>query len=182
MVSRRVPVPVLIAATVLVLAAAAVVVTRSDGGAGSDGDGPSPDEVRAVELDALGDGDVARLGDLLDGRPLVVNFFAVWCAPCRQEMPDFQQVHQELDDEVDVIGIAVPPNIRKSVEIVAETGVTYPTYADPTGEVTALFEGLQMPTTVFIDADGQVRETYQSKLDADELRTKIAENFDVGRA
>jgi len=180
MVSRRVPLPVLVGATVLVVAAVAVVLTRSD--SGSDDNAPSSDEVRAVELDALGDGEPARLGDLLDGRPLVVNFFAVWCAPCRQEMPDFEEVHQDLGDEVDVIGVAVPPNIRKSVEIVTETGVTYPTYADPTGEVTALFEGLQMPTTVFIDADGQVRETYQSKLDADELRAKIAENFDVSSA
>jgi cytochrome c biogenesis protein CcmG/thiol:disulfide interchange protein DsbE len=181
MVSRRVPLPVLVGATVLVVAAVAVVLTRSN--SGSDDGAPSSDEVRAVELDALGAGEPGRLGDLLDGRPLVVNFFAEWCAPCRREMPDFERVHQELGDEVGVVGIAT--SSRKpdeAVELVADTGITYPTYADPSGEVLALFEGLQMPTTVFVAADGTVLETHLTRLDADQLRAKIAENFDVGRA
>ena len=171
MVSRRVPRPVLLGATVLVVAAAVALVAFR----GGDDGGPSPDEVRAVELGALGDGSPARIDDLLDGKPLVVNFFAEWCQPCRQEMPDFERVHQELGDEVNVVGVSIDHSGRKGLELVDETGVTYPTYSDSTGEVLAFFEGTQMPTTVFIAADGTVVDTRLQRLGLDELRSEIDE-------
>jgi thiol-disulfide isomerase/thioredoxin len=175
MLSRRVPRPVLAGVTLLVLLAVAVVVMRG----GDDDTGPSVAQVRAVELAALGDGDAANLGDLLDGKPLVLNFFAVWCQPCRQEMPDFERVSQDLGDSVGVIGVAVPPSTQQSQEIVDETGVTYPTYADPTGEVLALFEGTQMPTTVFITADGEVTGVENERLTRDEILRHVADDLGV---
>lgn len=174
MLSRRVPRPVLAGVTLLVLVAVAVVVMRG----GDDDTGPSVAQVRAVELAALGDGDAANLGDLIDGKPLVLNFFAVWCQPCRQEMPDFERVSQDLGDEVSVIGVAVPPT-RQAQGMVDETGVTYPTYADETGEVLELFEGTQMPTTVFITADGEVTGVENERLTRDEILRHVADDLGV---
>lgn len=177
MVSRRVPLPVLLGATVLVIVAVAVVLTRRDGGSA----GPTPQAVKTVDLEAFGDdGSTARLGDLLDGKPLVVNFFAEWCQPCREEMPAFEQVHQEVAGEVGFVGIgSIVRQTDEAIELVDETGVTYPVYADPTGTVLALFEGTGMPVTVFVDPDGTVRETHLEELDADGLRARIAEHFGV---
>ncbi|HMG39699.1 MAG TPA: TlpA disulfide reductase family protein [Acidimicrobiales bacterium] len=171
MVSRRVPRPVLVGATVLVVAAVVALVAFR----GEADDGPSPDEVRAVELGALGDGAPVRLGDLLTDGPVVVNFFAEWCQPCRQEMPAFERVHQERGDDVTIVGVSIDHQARRGLEVVDETGVTYPTYADPTGEVLALFEGTQMPTTVFVNPDGSVAATHMRELEADDLRAEIDE-------
>jgi thiol-disulfide isomerase/thioredoxin len=174
MLSRRVPRPVLVGATVLVLLAVVIFVA-----ARGDDSGPTPDQVRAVDLAALGDGEPARLGDILGDKPVVVNFFAEWCDPCRREMPDFERVRQELGDEVEIIGVAIDHSPRKSLELIATTGITYPTYSDPQGEVLALFEGTQMPTTVFIRPDGEVADTVKEELSYDELRTKIADELGV---
>lgn len=176
MLSRRLPRPVLLGATVLVIVAAAVVLLRRDGDADS---GPSPDEVRAVELTSLGDGDTARLGDLLDGRPLVLNFFAEWCQPCREEMPDFEALHQELGDDVAFVGVGLDHDPDDAAVMVGETGVTYPTFADPAGDVFAVFEGVQLPTTVFVAADGTIRASHDKILDADGLRDRIEESLGV---
>lgn len=173
MLSRRVPRPVLVGATLLVLLAVAFVVTRSDGDSG-----PSPADVNAVELAALGDGEAARLGDMLDGKPLVLNFFAQWCQPCRQEMPDFEAVHQQLGDRVTVVGVALPP-ASGAEELVAETGVTYPTFVDPNSEVLALFEGTQMPTTVFITADGEVAATVMKRMSKADILDRIEDDLGV---
>jgi thiol-disulfide isomerase/thioredoxin len=173
MLSRRVPRPVLVGATLLVLLAVAFVVTRSDGDSG-----PSPAEVEAVELAALGDGEAARLGDLIDGKPLVLNFFAKWCAPCKREMPDFERVHQELGDRVGMVGVAYPP-IRGAEDMVADSGVTYPTFADPTGEVLALFDGVRLPTTVFIASDGEVVSVENEELTKDEILDHIEDDLGV---
>jgi thiol-disulfide isomerase/thioredoxin len=178
MLSRRLPRPVLLGATVLVIVAAAIVLFRRDGADG----GPSPDEVQAVELTALGDGDPARLGDLLDGRPLVLNFFAEWCQPCREEMPDFEALHQRLGDDVRFVGVGLDHDPDDAEAMVAETGVTYPTFADPAGDVFAVFEGVQLPTTVFVDADGTVRGSHDKILDADGLRDRIEESLGVATA
>ena len=171
MVFRRVPRPVLVGATVLVVAAVVALVAFR----GEADDGPSHDEVRAVELGALGDGAPVRLGDLLTDGPVVVNFFAEWCQPCRQEMPAFERVHQERGDEVTIVGVSIDHHARRGLEVVDETGVTYPTYADPTGEVLALFEGTKMPTTVFVNPDGSVAATHMRELEADDLRAEIDE-------
>jgi thiol-disulfide isomerase/thioredoxin len=179
MLSRRLPRPVLLGATVLVIVVvAAFVLLRRDDAA----EGPSSDEVRAVELEALDGGGPARLGDLLDGKPMVLNFFAQWCQPCREEMPAFEQVHQELGDDVVFVGVATRENPERSLRMVEETGVTYPTFTDPADTVVTLFDAVTLPVTVFIDADGNVIDSQVRKFDADGLRTEIAEQFGVEAA
>ena len=173
MPSRRVPRPVLVGATLLVLLAVAFVVTRSDGDSG-----PSAAEVNAVELAALGDGEEARLEDLLDGQPLVLNFFAQWCQPCRQEMPDFEEVHQQLGDRVTVVGVALPP-ASGAEKLARETGVTYPTYVDPHSEVLTLFGGTQMPTTVFITPEGEVAATVMERMSKADILERIEDDLGV---
>jgi cytochrome c biogenesis protein CcmG/thiol:disulfide interchange protein DsbE len=125
---------------------------------------------------ALLDGGSMALSDLR-GTPVVLNFFAEWCPPCVQEMPDFEAVHQELGDEVAFVGIDVRDAVDKGKEIVEETGVTYTIGRDPSGEIFQSFDAVNMPTTVLLDEDGVVVASHPGALTADELRDLIADKL-----
>lgn len=118
------------------------------------------------------EGGSMALGDL-GGTPIVLNFFAEWCPPCVTEMPAFEAVHQELGDQVAFVGLDVRDSVDRGREIVERTGVTYAIGRDPSGEIFQSFDAVNMPTTVFIDADGVVVSSHAGALDADELRSII---------
>jgi cytochrome c biogenesis protein CcmG, thiol:disulfide interchange protein DsbE len=187
--SRRLPLPWILVATALALVAAGMVVLALGGGDPDDDgtatevpltpQGAVPESVQAVALGSIDGGPDQTLGDLLGDRPVVVNFFASWCQPCLEEMPVFERVHQELGDQVRFVGLAVNDTPDRAREIVADTGVTYPTYTDTEGAALTFFEGLAMPTTVFLGADGEVLEVHSRELSEDQLRDRIREHFAV---
>jgi cytochrome c biogenesis protein CcmG, thiol:disulfide interchange protein DsbE len=125
---------------------------------------------------ALLEGGSMALSDLR-GTPVVLNFFAEWCPPCVQEMPDFEAVHQELGDEVAFVGIDVRDAVDKGREIVEDTGVTYTIGRDPSGEIFQSFDAVNMPTTVLLDEEGVVVASHPGALTADELRELIADKL-----
>ena len=122
------------------------------------------------------DGDTTSFDDRL-GTPMVINFFAEWCAPCVQEMPEFQRVSQELVGVVDFVGISIDRGADDALALVEATGVTYDVGWDPSEELYAHFEGLSMPTTVFVDSTGTITQVWSGVLDADSLREKIEEEI-----
>jgi cytochrome c biogenesis protein CcmG, thiol:disulfide interchange protein DsbE len=113
------------------------------------------------------------------GQPLVVNFWAAWCAPCVEEMPDFQQAASELEGEVTFLGIDVqdaPPNAEKFVK---RLGVDYPLAIDPQREFHREVGNFAMPTTLFVDPDGIVRYRHTGPLSRDELVELMGTYLDV---
>lgn len=107
------------------------------------------------------------------GTPLVVNFFSHTCAPCVTEMPEFEAVFQAFDGDVAFVGISTDTRFGDAELIVEQTGVTYDLGWDPNTDVFERFGGFAMPTTVFVDAAGVVRETWSGVLTATELTAKI---------
>ncbi|WP_457206132.1 TlpA family protein disulfide reductase, partial [Nocardioides sp. P5_C9_2] len=105
--------------------------------------------------------DGGRAVDLADLRgPMVVNLWASYCAPCREEMPALQQFHERYGDQVAVLGIdyqdAQP---GRAAELVERSGVTYDLVSDPDGTVNGqgAFPSLRgLPFWAFVDADGTV--------------------------
>ncbi|HET6773702.1 MAG TPA: TlpA disulfide reductase family protein [Acidimicrobiales bacterium] len=199
MASRRLPLAVVLAATALALVAALGVVAVLDGGgaegAGDSDGGPAaggtsdgyelspagelPASVAEVRLGSLEGGDDRALGELIGSRPVVVNFFASWCVPCIDEMPAFERVHRSLAGQVSFVGMANRDAFEDALATVETTGVTYPTFDDPDASALTYFGGLTMPTTVFIDAAGEVVDVNSGPLTEDELRARITDLFGV---
>ncbi len=124
------------------------------------------------------DGGEAALTDYV-GTPMVVNFFASWCTPCIKEMPDFEQVHQALGDQVTFVGINSTDRIEDGTRIAEQAGVTYDLLADTNGDLLAELEGVGMPVTLLVDADGTIVETRTGGLDAEELTTLLGDELGV---
>ena len=120
------------------------------------------------------DGGTASLADYA-GRPLVLNFFGSWCPPCVREMPDIEQVHQELGDRVAFVGLAVRDRLSDARSIIDKTGVTYPAGRDPGGDIFSTVGAFAMPSTVFISPDGKIVDVHGGELTAEELRSEIQE-------
>ena len=194
MSERRFPLVPVVIATVVALAAAIGVLALfgdDDGSdqAGGDGGEESPIELtpqgelptstEEVVLADLEGGDDRQLGELLGERPVVLNFFASWCVPCLQEMPDFEAVHQDVGDEVTFVGLANRDDPEAALEMVDRTGVTYPTYGDPESSAITYFGGMVMPTTVFLDATGEVVDVRSEPLTEEALRQAVTDLFGV---
>jgi thiol-disulfide isomerase/thioredoxin len=178
----------LLASTALAAIAAAgtyVVLDGGDDGADDATTRPSIELDPEVELDP----DTVTFTDFegqevpltsLRGGPVVVNFFASTCAPCVTEMPAFEEVHRELGDQVTFLGLAVQDRRADALELVDRTGVTYRTAQDQDGAVFTALEGILLPTTVLLDADGAIVDTHAGALDADELRLWLADELGIG--
>jgi cytochrome c biogenesis protein CcmG, thiol:disulfide interchange protein DsbE len=121
-------------------------------------------------------GEVVSLEDYR-GRPLVLNLFASWCAPCITEMPELEEVHRELGGEVAFLGLAVSDRTRDVAALVERTKVTYDIGRDPFGTVVVALGNTVMPTTYLIDPGGRVVAARAGAIDAGELRDLIGEHL-----
>jgi thiol-disulfide isomerase/thioredoxin len=93
------------------------------------------------------------------GKPVIVNFWATWCLPCRAELPAFEQVHKShRDDGLVIVGVDVAEPSDVVAKYVAEMGLTFPIAIDEDGEVSELYRVQGLPTTIFVGRDGTIRD------------------------
>jgi len=119
--------------------------------------------------------------DRYRGAPTIVNFWFSRCAPCRRELRDFAEVHAEVGDRIQFVGVDPFDTVEAMVAFADERGVTYDLLRD-TGEhsddrlLTDELGLVAYPVTLFVDADGRIlRQT--GEIDADELRAAIEELY-----
>lgn len=136
----------------------------------------SGEEAPGFQLPGLVDREQTVDLERIDG-PVVLNFFAAWCVPCRKEMPTFQALHERLGDRVTFIGIDHQDRRDDALDLLAETGVTYATGYDPAGDIARTYGLFGMPTTVFISAEGEILARRTGEIDADELEATIDDLF-----
>lgn len=107
------------------------------------------------------------------GKPVVLNFWATWCAPCRIEMPHFERASLNLHDEVVILGVNQGETADSIAKFNQTMGVTYPLLLDE-GWVTSHRYGVaNLPTTIFIDAQGVVQEVFIGTMNQAVLESKI---------
>lgn len=120
-------------------------------------------------------GDIVPFRDLLSqGKPVVLNFWAGLCPPCRVEMPDLQEVYEEYGDRILLVGLDVGPFValgsRADGEaLLAALAITYPAGTTMDSNVVLDYTLLGMPTTYFISPNGQIVDTWTGLLTKDKL-------------
>jgi cytochrome c biogenesis protein CcmG, thiol:disulfide interchange protein DsbE len=137
------------------------------------------DALPDATLPCLGGGRDVRL-DGLDG-PLVINVWASYCAPCRDELPVLQRLHEVAADDLSVLGIDYEDTApAAALQLAADSGVTFPSVADSTGELRADLQIIALPQTLFVDDQGVIVATERRRLTSlDEAVDLVEEHLGV---
>ncbi|HEV7869671.1 MAG TPA: TlpA disulfide reductase family protein [Modestobacter sp.] len=117
--------------------------------------------------------------DELSGDVAVLNFWGSWCAPCRVESPEFQEVYTEVADEgVQFLGLNVKDQQQFAEAFVTSKGVTFPSLFDPKGQVALAFRDYPadaIPSTIVLDRASRVAAVYTGEVRQDDLRVVLAQ-------
>jgi len=109
-------------------------------------------------------GENVKLSELR-GDVVMINFWASWCAPCRQEMPLLEDMYKKYNDLGFVLlGVNVEEDSSKASELLREVPVSFPVLYDTTNDVTKLYKVVAMPSTVMVDRDGNMRYLHRGYL------------------
>jgi peroxiredoxin len=132
---------------------------------------PAPD----FEL-ASTSGEIVRLSDLR-GQAVLVNLWATWCPPCREEMPSIEKVYNEYKDQgfvVLAVNMTYQDDARKIAPFLTERGLTFPVLLDETGDMADDYQLRSLPSSFFIGRDGVINEVVIGGPMADALlRTRV---------
>jgi len=113
-------------------------------------------------------GDTVSL-DQLKGQVVMINFWASWCGPCRQEMPLLDQMYKRYSPlGFTLLGINVEANTQDAEKMLASVPVSFPVLFDKENKVSKLYNVNAMPSTVFIDRKGTVRYLHRGYKPGDE--------------
>ena len=105
-------------------------------------------------------GENIRLSELR-GEVVLINFWASWCGPCRQEMPHLEALYQKYEPlGFELLAVNVEQDRRKADKMLKKQPVSFPVLFDDRNEVSKLYEVIAMPSTVIVDRDGNVRHVH----------------------
>lgn len=152
---------------------------QTPGETGAPQDSAAPEETERPKVEAPdftavdADGTEVKLSDYV-GKPIVLNFWASWCSPCKSEMPEFNAAWEELDGEVQFLMVNMTDGARETVESAREyvegEGFTFPVLFDTKSEAAIAYSAYSLPTTYFIDAEGYVTARAVGAIDGETLQ------------
>ena len=120
------------------------------------------------------DGRTIRLSELR-GKPVMVNFWASWCPPCRNEMPAFEKAYQRYRSQgMEFLGVDVQEDAETVRKFVQENGYSWLFLLDSDGKVSRSYQVSGVPTTFFIDREGIIRDLQIGELSEAALESKLA--------
>ncbi len=132
------------------------------------------------------DGGEFRLSDH-EGRPLIINFWASWCPPCRQESPAFErQWRRYRDTGIQFVGVDIQDDVSDAEAYVREFGLTFPNGLDPDGKITIDYGVIGLPVTFFVGSSGIVEGRWVGAIPEEKLeewvKTLVAASAPSGEA
>jgi len=143
------------------LIAAALVVAVPT--AGADASGPAP----SFTLNARGGSNLSLAQ--YKGQVVMLNFWASWCGPCRQEMPLLENIYKKYNKMgFTLIGVNVEPDSKAAEGFLKETPVSFPVIYDKDSTVSKAYDVSGMPSTVIIDRKGNIRVLHRGYKPGDE--------------
>ncbi len=96
------------------------------------------------------------------GQVVMINFWATWCGPCRQEMPHLSKLYEKYRASGFVLlGVNVDDDARNAADVAAKLGIKFPVLLDTDKKVSKQYDLVTMPSTVLIDRDGKVRHVHR---------------------
>ena len=110
----------------------------------------------------------------LTGQIVVLNFWATWCPPCKEELPDFQAAWEKYKDEgVVFLGISIDQNRSEVESFIKDSGITYTILLDLSSQVASQYGITAIPTTFILDVDGTVLFSQVGGMTEDQLSSQI---------
>ncbi|MAQ12442.1 MAG: TlpA disulfide reductase family protein [Chloroflexota bacterium] len=128
-------------------------------------------------------GEKVTLSGLIGGRPIVLNFWAGLCPPCRAEMPDLQEFNEDFQDRALLLGVDLGQftglgNTDDAKKLLSDLAITYPAGFTSDSDVIRNYQVLGMPTTIFIDREGRIFNRWTGALNKNVLIEKTQEMLD----
>ena len=123
-----------------------------------------------------GEGNLVKLSDFF-GKPIVLNFWASWCPPCKAELPDFEDACKKYDGEVVFLMVNMTDNQMETVEVAKDFiktyGYDFPVYFDVSYEAAMVYGIRSIPQTYFINAEGEAVASATGMISAEQLEQGI---------
>ena len=110
----------------------------------------------------------------LRGKTVIVNFWATWCPPCREEMPDIESLYQQYKNQgVEVIGIGMMENENRVREFVQKGNYSWTFTIDTKGDVARNYRVVAIPTSFFIDSQGIIRSIHRGPMNTGDIEDNV---------
>lgn len=123
------------------------------------------------------DGDAVSLSDFI-GKPVIINFWASWCGPCKMEMPEFEEKFEELGGDIQFLMVNLTDGNRETretaISYIEKSGYTFPVYFDTDQDAAYTYGVYSIPSTYFIGADGSAVAMAQGAIDGSILDRGIS--------
>ena len=98
------------------------------------------------------------------GKPIVLNFWASWCGPCKMEMPEIQKFYEKYGEEIHFLLVSVDDSLDAAKTFISDSGYTFPVYFDTTSVGAYTYGASSIPLTFFIDAQGNLTAYYMGAM------------------
>ncbi|KGA12815.1 MAG: hypothetical protein GM46_0465 [actinobacterium acAcidi] len=118
------------------------------------------------------DGTVTSIGEMSQNQPILVSLWAVWCQPCKRELPALEQISQERQD-LEVLAVNIGDDPAKIETFLHDNNLTLAVVIDDNGSLLEALDAATVPVTVLFDSDGTVLWSHVGAVDADQVNEAL---------